>query len=49
MAFVTLDAGPIMLADLVDVDLDGLAIGQQVRLVWSPTEGGPPVPSFTLV
>ncbi len=48
MAFVTLDAGPTMLADLVDVDLDGLAIGHTVRLVWSPTDGGPPVPSFTL-
>jgi len=47
MAYVTLDAGPTMLADLVDVDLDGIAIGQRVKLVWSQSAGGPPVPSFT--
>jgi hypothetical protein len=31
----------------VDCDFDGLRIGQPVRVVWTPTDGGPPVPMFT--
>ena len=27
--------------------LDGIRIGQRVRVVFKPTEGGPPVPTFT--
>jgi len=46
VAYVTLDEGPTMLTNLVDCDLDGLAIGQRARLVWTPTEGGAPVPTF---
>ena len=33
---------------LVECDFDALAIGQAVRLTWSASEGGPPVPTFTL-
>jgi uncharacterized OB-fold protein len=37
------------MTSLVDCDPDRLRIGQAVRLVWKPTEGGPPVPCFTPV
>ncbi len=47
IAYVTLEEGPTMVTNLVDCDLDRLRIGQAVRLVWKPTEGGPPVPMFT--
>jgi uncharacterized OB-fold protein len=47
IAYVTLDEGPTMMTNLVDCDLDRLAIGQRVKLVFTPTEGGPPVPTFT--
>ena len=48
IAYVTLDDGPTMMTNIVDCDLDGLAIGQRVELVFSPTEdeNGPPVPTF---
>jgi uncharacterized OB-fold protein len=48
IAYVTLDEGVTMMTNLVDCDLDAIRIGQRVRLVWKPTEGGPPVPMFTL-
>ncbi len=47
LAYVTLDEGPTMLTNLVDCDFDKLRIGQKVRVVFTPTEGGPPVPTFT--
>jgi uncharacterized OB-fold protein len=47
IAYVTLDEGVTMMTNLVDCDLDALRIGQRVRVVFSPTEGGPPVPTFT--
>ena len=47
IAYVTLDEGPTVMTSLVDCDLDALKVGQAVRLVWKPTEGGPPVPCFT--
>jgi uncharacterized OB-fold protein len=47
IAYVTLDEGPTMMTNLVDCDLDALRIGQPVRVVWTPTDGGPPVPMFT--
>jgi len=48
IAYVTLAEGPTMLTNLVDCDFDSLAIGQEVRLKFSPTDRGPPVPTFTL-
>ena len=36
-----------MMTNLVDCDLDAVRIGQPVRVVFTPTEGGPPVPMFT--
>jgi uncharacterized OB-fold protein len=47
LAYVTLDEGPTMMTNLVDCDFDALRIGQPVRVVWTPTDGGPPVPMFT--
>jgi uncharacterized OB-fold protein len=47
IAYVTLDEGVTMMTNLVDCDLDGIGIGQKVRVVWKPTEGGPPLPAFT--
>lgn len=47
IAYVTLDEGVTMMTNLVDCDLDGIRIGQRVRLVFMPSDGGPPVPAFT--
>jgi uncharacterized protein len=47
IAYVTLAEGPTVMTNIVDCDLDNLRIGQAVRLVFKPTEGGPPVPMFT--
>ncbi len=49
IAYVTLEEGPSMMTNLVHCDFDALRIGQAVKLVFSPTEGGPPVPTFTPV
>jgi len=46
VAYVTLEEGPTMLTNIVDCDLDRLAIGQAVTVGFKPTEGGPPVPMF---
>ena len=46
IAYVTLDEGVTMLTNIVDCDLDGIRIGLKVRVVFKPTEGGPPVPMF---
>lgn len=47
IAYVTLEEGVTMMTNIVDCDLDGIRIGQRVRVVFKPTEGGPPVPTFT--
>lgn len=46
-AFVTLDEGVTMMTNIADCDLDSVRIGQRVRVVFKPTDGGPPVPMFT--
>ena len=46
IAYVTLDEGVTMMTNIVDCDLDTIRIGQAVRVVFRPTEGGPPVPMF---
>jgi uncharacterized protein len=46
IAYVTLKEGPTMLTNLVDCDFDALKIGQAVKVVFKPSEGGPPVPMF---
>ena len=47
IAYVTLAEGVSMMTNIVDCDLDTIRIGQAVRVVFKPTEGGPPVPMFT--
>jgi len=47
IAYVTLAEGPTMMTNIVDCDLDQIRIGQSVRLVFKPSEGGPPVAVFT--
>lgn len=48
LAFVTLDEGVTMLTNLVDCDPAALRIGQAVRVVFAPSQGGHAVPMFTL-
>ena len=47
IAYVTLAEGPTIMSNIVDCDLDAIKIGQAVKLVFKPSEGGPPVPMFT--
>ena len=47
IAYVTLDEGVTMMTNLVGCDFNALKIGQRVKLVFTPTDGGPPVPTFT--
>ena len=47
LAYVTLDEGPTMLTNLVNAD--PWRIGQRVRAVFVPSEGGPAVPMFTAI
>jgi hypothetical protein len=47
IGYVTLQEGPSLLTNFVDCDFDSLAIGQKVKVVFKPTEGGPPLPFFT--
>lgn len=47
IAYVTLEEGPTMLTNLVDVDPDRVEIGQPVQLVFRTTEAGRPIPCFT--
>lgn len=47
IAYMTLEEGPTMMTNIVDCDLDAIRIGQPVRVVFTPTDGGPPVPMFT--
>jgi uncharacterized protein len=49
IAYVTLGEGVSMMTNIVDCDLDAIRIGQAVRVVFKPTDGGPPVPMFTPV
>ena len=46
IAYVTLAEGPTILSNVVDCDLDAIAIGQAVTVVFRPSDGGPPVPMF---
>ena len=46
IAYVELAEGPRIMSNIVDCDLDSIKIGQVVKLVFKPSEGGPPVPMF---
>jgi len=47
IAYVTLEEGVTMMTNIVDCDLNAIRVGQKVRVVFKPTDGGPPVPMFT--
>ena len=47
MAYVTLAEGPTMMTNIVDCDFDALKVGQAVKVVFVPSEGGAAVPMFT--
>ncbi len=47
IAVVELDEGPRMMTNIVDCDFDKLKCEQPVKLVFKPTDGGPPLPMFT--
>lgn len=49
VAVVELDEGPRLTTNVVDVDVESLAIGQRVRVVFHATEEGPMLPRFTPV
>ena len=49
LAYVTLDDGPTMMTHVVSADLDGLAIGQRVRLAFGEATDGSKVPVFAPV
>jgi len=49
IAYVTLAEGPTMMTNIVDCDLNGIKVGQKVKVVFKPTEGGAPVPCFAPV
>jgi hypothetical protein len=48
IAYVTLDEGVSMMTNLVDCDPAKVRIGQKVKVVFKPTEGGGKLPCFTL-
>jgi uncharacterized OB-fold protein len=46
IAFVTLDEGVTLMTNLVDCDPKAVSIGQRVRVVFKPSDGGHAVPMF---
>jgi uncharacterized protein len=46
IAYVTLEEGVTLMTNIVDCDLDQIRIGQAVRVVFKPSDSGPPVPMF---
>ena len=47
LAYVTLDEGVTMMTNIVDVDPAKVAVGQKVKVVFKPSEGGGKLPCFT--
>ena len=47
LAFVTLDEGVTVMTNLVDCDPATVRIGDKVKVVFQPTQGGHAVPMFT--
>ena len=47
IAYVTLDEGVTLITNIVDCDLDALAIGQRVKVVFRDTGEGCAIPYFT--
>lgn len=47
LAFVTLDEGVTLMTNLVDCDPARVRIGDRVKVVFQPSQGGHAVPMFT--
>jgi len=47
LAYITLDEGVTVMSILVDCDPQQVRIGQRVRVVFKPSDGGHAVPMFT--
>ena len=47
IAYVRLDDGVTMMTNIVDCDLDAIRIGDRVKVVMKPSDGGAMVPMFT--
>jgi len=47
LAYITLDEGVTVMSNLVDCDPTQVHIGQKVRVVFKPSDGGHAVPMFT--
>jgi uncharacterized protein len=47
IGYVTLSEGLSVLTNFVDCDPGALKIGQKVKVVFKPSDGGPPLPFFT--
>ena len=47
LAFVTLDEGVTLMTNLVDCDPAQVRIGDRVKVVFQPSQGGHAVPMFT--
>jgi hypothetical protein len=48
IGYVTLKEGPSVLTNFVDCDFAALSIGQKVKVVFKPSDGGAPLPFFTV-
>ena len=46
LAYVRLDEGVTLLTNIVDCDLDSLAIGQRVTVCFKPSDGDGAIPMF---
>ena len=46
MAYVTLEEGVTVMTNIVECDLDSVAVGQSVALTFAETEGGYKLPLF---
>jgi uncharacterized OB-fold protein len=46
IAYVTLEEGVTMMTNIVNCDLDTIRVGQSVKVVFKPSDGGPSVPMF---
>ncbi|MCW5658688.1 MAG: Zn-ribbon domain-containing OB-fold protein [Burkholderiaceae bacterium] len=46
IAYVALDEGVTMMSNIIDCDLDALAIGQRVKVAFRPSDGPLAIPVF---
>jgi uncharacterized OB-fold protein len=46
IGYVELAEGPRILTNFTGAPLESFRIGDAVKIVWIPTEGGPPIPMF---